>query len=149
MLRALECVGALLVVVEPAAVAPDNDQQLDHVLVTVGSCVCVGTLNLAVELRRALPQDKGIRALRVLFEERLPLLCLCDVLLPQEYLPRVDGVGCRVRGDRDRRQMQVSDCLGDLWSPFILLLDVVRDGVHRLLVLGRVFRVADVEGVAF
>ena len=39
--------------------------------------------------------------------------------------------------------------LRDLWPPFVFLLDVVRDCVHRFLILGRILCVADVEGVGF
>ena len=82
MLRVLERVRALLVFVEPAAVSSDDDQELHHVLVLIGLGVGVRALDLAVKLGRALTQYERVSALRVFFEERLPLLRLGDVLLP-------------------------------------------------------------------
>ena len=89
------------------------------IFICLGVGVCA--LELALEIRRALAQDKGIRALLVFFEEGLPLLHLGDVLLPQKHFSRVDGTTgggwCWVQGDRDRGQTHIPDCLRDLGPP--------------------------------
>ena len=153
MFCTFECDNALLVLFELTAVSPDDLQELDYVLIRVRLGVGICALDLAFQIRRALAQDEGVCALLVFFKEGLPLLCLGDILLPQKHFSRVDGIAGRgrrwIRGDHDRGQTHVPDCLRDLRPPFVLLLDVVRDRVHRFLILGRIFCVANVKGVGF
>ncbi len=97
-------------------------------------------------------KDRGIQALLILGMKCDSLLCLGDVLLPQEYLSRVD-CGCWqgwswILRDRDCQQTQVSDCLCDFWSSLVLLFDVVGNSVHCFLVLGHIFCISDVKGMA-
>jgi hypothetical protein len=49
--------GALLVVVKLAAVALDDCQQLNHVLVGAGLDVCIQSLDFAVKLCQALSKN--------------------------------------------------------------------------------------------
>jgi hypothetical protein len=72
--------GAPLVVIKLAAVALDDCQQLDHVLVDVGLDVCIQSLDLAVELQQTLSKNKGICSLLVLDEQEASLLGFLNVL---------------------------------------------------------------------
>ncbi len=98
--------GALLVVIKLAAVALDDCQQLDHILVGVGLDVCILSLDFSVKLHQALSVNKGIHALLVLGEHEDSLLGFLGLLLPQEYFSWVNRpslVCCWVVWDWDHR----------------------------------------------
>ena len=102
MLCAFECRDALLFAVKLSAVASNDCQQLDHILVVVDLEECVSCLDLAIKLGRALSVNEGMHTLLALGEERDSLLGFLDALLPQEYLSWVDcppGIDCQVDGD--------------------------------------------------
>jgi hypothetical protein len=85
MLYTFERMGALLVVIKLAAVALDDCQQLNHVMVGISLDVCIRSLDFAVQLHQALSKNEGIGVLLVLNEQEDSLLGFLDILLPQEY----------------------------------------------------------------
>ncbi len=86
MLCAFECNYALLMVVEMAAVAVDDQEQLHSILVPAGHGVRVRSLDFSFQLRQTLPDDESVCPLLVLFELCDLLLHLSNVLLPDVAL---------------------------------------------------------------
>ncbi len=89
----------------------------------------------------------------VLFKLEYLLLGGSDIVLPEVHLSSINITRprrwSRASPDCQDREAEFPDCLCDVWPAFILLLDVVGNGVHRFLVLGCVFWVSNVEGVTF
>ena len=82
------------------------------------------------------------------------LLLYCgDVLLPDVYIPGVDSgfpsLCLWVPWYLQSWKAQRFDCLCNVGPIFILSLYLVGYHIDRLLVFSHVFRVSDVEGVAF
>jgi hypothetical protein len=134
----LEYVHALLMIVKAAAVPTNDDKSLDDILILISLDLCAYTLDLADELRQALPKHKGVSLFLVLVKERNPLHSLLDFLLPDVLHSFIDdhpGNRNGVVGNNNSWEDHVSDCLGYLGSSPGVVLDVVCNHVHCLLVL--------------
>jgi hypothetical protein len=153
MLCLIERPRALLMVVKVAAVPADDQEELHNILFGISLCICSGSLELALQVRRALPNDKCVWVLLILLELEYLLLGGSDILLPEVHLSIINITHSRhwrwVFPDCQDWEAQLPDCLCNVRPAFILLLDVVGNGVHRSLALGRVFCVANVKGVTF
>ena len=121
-------------------------------MIGIGLHECGGSLELAVEIGRALPDDERVRALLVLLQLDDLLLCRGNVLLPDVNVSGIDNglpsLCLRVPWYLQGRKAQLFDCLCDAGPTFILSLYVVGYRIDSLLVFGCVFRVPDVKGVA-
>jgi hypothetical protein len=140
---------------EAAAVPADDQEELHDNLFGVSVCVVCGrSLELALQIGQALPNDKRVCALLVLLELEYLLLGGSDVLLPEIHLFNI-GIthsSCWrwVSPDCWDQEAHFSDCLCNVRPTSILTLDVVGNGIHcSFLVLGHVFCVSNDEGVTF
>jgi hypothetical protein len=73
-------------VVKVAAVPTDDQEKLHDTLFGLSLCLCSGSLELALQVRQELPNDKRVLALLVLLELEYLLLGGSDVLLPEVHL---------------------------------------------------------------
>jgi hypothetical protein len=140
-------------VVEVASVPADDQEELHDVLFGISLRVCSGSLELALEVGQALPNDERIHALLVILELEYLLLGSSDVLLPEVHLSGIDITCSRcwrwVFPDCQDWEAQLPDCLCPVRPAFILPLDVVGNNVHHFLVLGRIFCISNVKSVTF
>ncbi len=117
-------------IVEAAAVPADDDELLDNVLTLI--CLDVRThalaLDLADELRQALPKHKGIHLFPVLTKEHDPLYSLLDFLLPDilhSFVNDHPGNRSGLVWSNDDWDDHVSDRIGYLGFSLVVALDVV------------------------
>jgi hypothetical protein len=61
MLCLLKSPRALLMVVKAAAVPADDQEELHDKLFGISLCLCGGSLELALQVRQAMPDDKCVR----------------------------------------------------------------------------------------
>ena len=110
------------------------------------------SLELAVEVGRALPDDECVRVLLVLLELDDLLLYSGNVLLPDVYISGIDsGLPAFAFGYPGTcRVGKLSNLIAfAMLAPPLYSLCVVGYGINRLLVFGRIFCVSNVKGVTF
>jgi hypothetical protein len=153
VLSLLESARALLVVLKAAAVPSDDKKELHNVLISLGLHKHGGTLELAVKIGRALPDDERMRALLVLLELDDLLLYRGNVLLPDIYFPTVDSglpsLCLWLPWYLKSWKAQRLDCLRNVRPTFILPLLWLAMASNFLLVFGHLFHVSNVKGVVF
>ena len=118
MLHLLESPRALLMVVEAAAVPADDQEELHDILFGLSLRVCDRSLELALQVRQALLNDKHVCALLVFLELEYLLLGGSDVLLPEVHLSGINITRSRrwrwVSLNCQDWEAQLPDCLHDV-----------------------------------